>query len=64
MDETDRLVRLKELKTIVGLSGTTICRRCKDGTFPAPLKIGPGIQGATAWRLSEVTAWMKQGHNK
>jgi len=64
MDETDRMVRLKELKTIVGLSGPTIFRRCKDGTFPASLKIGPGTRGATAWRLSEIKSWMKQVHSK
>jgi prophage regulatory protein len=52
---TDRLVRLKELKTIVGYSGTSIWRRCKDGTFPLAVRIGPA---AVAWRLSEVQAWM------
>jgi len=53
---TDRLVRMKELKQIVGYSGTSIWRRCKDGTFPLAVRLGPG--SAVAWRLSEVEAWM------
>lgn len=52
----DRLVRLKELKTIVGYSSTSIWRRCKDGSFPHAVRLGPG--SAIAWRLSEVEAWM------
>lgn len=53
--KTDRLVRLKELKTIIGYSSTSIWRRCKDGSFPLAVRIGPS---AVAWRLSEVEAWM------
>ena len=52
---TDRLVRVKELKTIVGISATSIWRRCKEGQFPEAVRVGPG---AVAWRLSEVNAWM------
>lgn len=52
---TDRLIRLKELKQIVGYSSTSIWRRCKDGTFPLAVRIGPA---AVAWKLSEVEAWM------
>ena len=54
---TDRLIRLKELKKIVGYSATSIWRRCKDGTFPRALRLGPG--SAVAWRLSEIEAWMR-----
>lgn len=52
---TDRLIRLKELKTIIGYSTTSIWRRCKDGSFPLAVRIGPA---AVAWRWSEVEAWM------
>jgi prophage regulatory protein len=52
---TDRLIRLKELKTIVGISGTSIWRRCKEGSFPAAVRIGPN---AVAWKLSQVEEWM------
>lgn len=62
----DRLIRLKELKQIIGYSTTSIWRRCKDGTFPSAVRIGPA---AVAWRQSEIEAWMnsrekvKQGKN-
>jgi len=53
---TDRLIRLKELITIVGLSSTSIWRRCNDGKFPRSVRLGTG--SAVGWRKSEVDAWM------
>lgn len=54
---SERLIRLKELKGIVGYSATSIWRRCKDGSFPSAVRLGPG--SAVAWKLSEVEEWMK-----
>jgi prophage regulatory protein len=54
-NEAERLIRLKELKKIVSYSATSIWRRCKDGTFPLPVRIGPA---AVAWKMSEIEAWM------
>jgi prophage regulatory protein len=53
---TDRLIRLKELTRIIGYSATSIWRRCKDGSFPLAVRIGPA---AVAWRWSEVEEWIK-----
>jgi prophage regulatory protein len=53
--KVERLVRLKELTNIIGYSSTSIWRRCKEGTFPCALKIGPR---AVAWRFTEIEAWM------
>ena len=50
-----RLIRLKELKSIVGISATSIWRRCKEGSFPAAVHVGPGC---VAWHLSEIESWM------
>lgn len=50
-----RLIRLKELKSIVGISATSIWRRCKEGSFPAPVHVGPVC---VAWHLSEIENWM------
>jgi len=57
---TDRLIRLKELKTIIPYSTTSIWRRCKEGTFPSAVRLGPS---AVAWKLSEVLAWMDSRQN-
>lgn len=54
---SERLIRLKELKGIVGYSATSIWRRCKDGSFPSAVRLGPG--SAVAWKLSEVEEWMR-----
>jgi prophage regulatory protein len=48
-------VRQKQLEAILPFSRTTLWRRIKDGTFPAPVKLSPGC---TAWRVEEVRAWM------
>ena len=52
----DRIVRLKEVAEITGLSNSTIRRRIKDGSFPAGFKLGPRARG---WRLSEIEEWMR-----
>lgn len=48
----DRLLRLPEVEFLSGLKKTSIYQRA-DG-FPAPVKVGR----ATAWRESEVNAWI------
>ena len=54
--QTDRLIRRKELIQMVGYSASSIWRRCKDGSFPHPVRLGPS---SVAWRLSEVEEWMR-----
>lgn len=39
---------------IVPFSAPTLWRRVKDGSFPQPVKIGPGV---TAWRLRDIQQW-------
>lgn len=48
----DRLLRLPEVEFLSGLKKTSIYQR-SDG-FPAPVKVGR----STAWRESEVNAWI------
>jgi len=50
-----RLLRKPTVIDRVALSDTTIWRRVKDGTFPAPVKISVG---AIAWRESDIEAWI------
>ena len=52
---SDRLLRLRDVKTKTGLGSSTIYRYIQAGTFPAPVKIG----GFTSrWRESQVDAWI------
>ena len=54
-ESTDRLLRLREVQAITGLSRSTIYRLTRAGFFPEPLKIGPR---AVAWRASEIEEWL------
>lgn len=49
-----RLVRIRELKQLVGLAHSTIWKMTKEGRFPKPVHIG---QRATAWRMGDILAW-------
>jgi prophage regulatory protein len=49
-----RLLRLAEVSTMVGLGHSSIYNYMADGRFPAPVRIG--IRGVR-WKLSDVLAW-------
>lgn len=42
---------------LIPASASTLWRWVKQGTFPAPRKIGPKV---TAWRVGDVRAWLQQ----
>ncbi|AVG14537.1 hypothetical protein CFN79_00860 [Chromobacterium vaccinii] len=50
-------VRLADLRPILPFSDSTLWRRVKNSTFPAPLKLSERI---TAWRAEEVRSWLDQ----
>jgi len=52
-----RLLRPRELRALLGVSGTTLWRMTKRGSFPAPIRISPGCVG---WRADDVQAWLAQ----
>jgi predicted DNA-binding transcriptional regulator AlpA len=41
---------------IVPFSAPTLWRRVKDGSFPQPVKLSPGV---TAWRLRDIQEWQR-----
>ena len=51
----DRLLRLQEVCSIVGLSRSTIYALCARGRFPPRILLG---QRAVAWWESEIDAWI------
>lgn len=58
MDEIsklDRVLRLKQVREMIGLSRSTIYRSIALGTFPAPIPLGPRSVG---FLESEVRAWV------
>jgi predicted DNA-binding transcriptional regulator AlpA len=54
----DRLIRLKELLTLVPVSKTAWYEGVKTGRYPKPVKLGPRT---VAWRLSEIQTLIATG---
>ncbi|MDN0082056.1 AlpA family transcriptional regulator [Crenobacter sp. SG2305] len=51
----ERFLRLPAVMALTGLARSTIYLHIKNGTFPAPVKLGGN---SVAWLASEVGAWM------
>jgi prophage regulatory protein len=62
MNETSKalfkkILRLKELTCIVGLSRSSIYRLVSLGMFPAPIKIGVSAVG---WDSADIDSWLTE----
>jgi prophage regulatory protein len=49
----ERIIRFPEVRTLSGLSRSTIYLRIREGLFPRPILIGVRMVG---WRESEISA--------
>jgi predicted DNA-binding transcriptional regulator AlpA len=56
MKQAERILRIKKVIELTGLSRTTIWRMERKGEFPARVQLGVGSVG---WRYSEVNGWIK-----
>jgi len=54
---SEQIRKLVEVKSITGLSATTIYRLASLDKFPKPIKLGLRSSG---WLGSEVDAWLEQ----
>jgi prophage regulatory protein len=54
MSDNRSFVRRKQVEQRTGLARSTIYQRIKDGTFPAPIRIG---SRAVAWLESDIEDW-------
>ena len=50
------LLRLPSVVSKTGLAKSTIYARITEGTFPAPIKLGPNT---VAWQESEIEDWIQ-----
>lgn len=57
----DRIVRIRELKSLTGLSTTTIWRKEKDNTFPKRRRIS---KRAVGWSFNEILQWIEDQQNE
>jgi prophage regulatory protein len=51
------LATTKKNQGLLPISAATLWRWVKDGTFPAPFKLG---QNTTVWDAIEVEAWIEE----
>jgi prophage regulatory protein len=42
---------------VLPYSATTIWRKCRQGDFPQPIKVSPGI---TAWRVGDIRKYLEK----
>ena len=52
-----RLLRLPEVSTMVGLKRSAIYKYVAEGQFPAPIKVG---ERSVRWKLSDILAWRSE----
>lgn len=53
-----RIIRIREVMDVTGLSKTTIRRRVRDHEFPVALKLGGPNTSTVGWREADVEAWL------
>ena len=55
-DFSIRLLRLRDVISIVGMKRSWILQKVKEGEFPKPIKLS---NRANAWRESDITQWIE-----
>jgi len=50
------LLRLADVRTLVGISSSTIYKRISDGSFPSPVRIS---QRSVRWRIEDLEEWIR-----
>jgi len=53
----NRLLRLPEVRALVGLSTTTIYTRMSRGEFPKPISLGGRL---VAWVQADIQTWIDE----
>lgn len=53
--EQRRILRLKEVTRLIGISRSSLYSMVAKGGFPAPIRIGAHSSG---WRLADLDAWL------
>jgi len=59
LPETGFVRQAQLLAGVLPFSASTLWRKVRDHSFPAPVKLSAGV---TAWKAEEVRAWIAQQH--
>ena len=57
MEPTKKFIKLPTVMDLTGYRRTAIYQKIAEGTFPAPVKLGPR---AVAWLSTEIDAWIDE----
>ena len=60
----DGIWRLREVLKYIGISESTLRRRMREASFPAPVTLGGGKSRSVGWRAAEVKAWVAGLHRR
>ncbi|OMH28136.1 hypothetical protein BGP75_22065 [Motiliproteus sp. MSK22-1] len=52
----DRIVRIKEVQSLTGLSRTSLWREERAGRLPSRVAL---CSGSVGWRLSDIQEWIR-----
>jgi predicted DNA-binding transcriptional regulator AlpA len=55
------LLTLDQAAELCGLGSRTLWRYAHCGIAPQPIKIGPGLRGASRFRRAELLTWIEAG---
>ena len=55
-----KILRRKDVETMIGLSRSTIYKLMSQGSFPKAIRLGPRAVG---WRLSDIEVWIESRTN-
>ena len=51
-----RILRIPEVCHLTGLGKSTVYKKLSEGSFPAPVRLGPRAVG---WRTGDIFAWLE-----
>lgn len=51
----DPMLKRHEVERVTALFRSNLYRRIQEGTFPAPVRLGPR---SVAWRQSDIASWL------
>jgi prophage regulatory protein len=60
-NDENRVIRMKEICYLVGISRATIYLMIEENNFPKPLKIG---KRAIGWEYKTIIEWIEKKHDE
>ncbi len=55
--QLNRVLSIRQVCAVVGLSRTTVWRLCRAGAFPQPIRLSPGRVG---WPQCAIDRWLAE----